>query len=144
MQRMLLVVLVMASIFLAAPAVSYAQTPDLIVFVQVKVKDSSGSLVSYMESTKITVVNATTLNQLLDQDSPVMAKSFMQSGGKKFEVIKINDTLVQPSQTVVSKNIISATDGKSSKIVLIADHDGYPVVKGDITTAYWTVIRPAS
>jgi hypothetical protein len=97
-----------------------------------------------MESTKITLVNATMLTQLLDQGSPLMEKKIMQSGGQKFEVIKVNDTIVQPSQTVVSKNIISATDGKNSHIVIYADHDGYPVVKGDTTTAYWTIIRPAS
>lgn len=129
---------------MAMPAVSYAQTPNIIIFVQIKVRDSSGNLVSYMESTKITLANVDTLSKLLDQGSPQMAKTIMQSGGQKFEVIKINDTITQPSQTVVSKNIISATDGKSSKIVLVADHDGYPVVKGDVTTAYWTIIRPAS
>ncbi len=143
MSRLLLVVLlVSACIFI--PAASYAETPNLIVFVQIKVRDSSGNLVSYMESTKITLVNATMLTQLLDQGSPVMEKKIMQSGGQKFEVIKVNDTIVQPSQTVVSKNIISATDGKNSHIVIYADHDGYPVVKGDTTTAYWTIIRPAS
>jgi hypothetical protein len=144
MQRIWPVALLVVSICMAMPAVSYAQTPNIIIFVQIKVRDSSGNLVSYMESTKITLANVDTLSKLLDQGSPQMAKTIMQSGGQKFEVIKINDTITQPSQTVVSKNIISATDGKSSKIVLVADHDGYPVVKGDVTTAYWTIIRPAS
>ncbi|SHO42894.1 exported hypothetical protein [Nitrosotalea sinensis] len=143
MSRLLLVVLLVVSVCMAMPAISYAETPNVIIFVQIKVRDSSGNLVSYIESTKITLVNANTLGKLLDQDSPYIAKTFMQSEGQKFEVIKINDTITQPSQTVVSQNIVSATDGKSSKVVLVAEHDGYPVVKGDVTTAYWTIIRPA-
>ena len=144
MLRLWLVMLV-ATVYLIMPAASYAQTQsDMIVFVQVKVRDSAGNLVSYMESTKITLANVDILNQLLDHGSAQMTKTIMQSGNKKFEVIKINDTITQPSSTVVSKNIISATDGQKSQIVLVADHDGYPVVKGDVTTAYWTIIRPVS
>jgi exosome complex RNA-binding protein Rrp42 (RNase PH superfamily) len=145
MLRSWLVVLMISSACMVMPTMSYAQTQsNMIVFVQVKVHDSSGNLISYMESTRITLANVATLNQLLDQSTPEMTKSIMESGNKKFEVIKINDTIVQPSATVVSKNMISATNGKSSEILVLADHDGYPVVQGDVTTAYWTIIRPVS
>lgn len=127
------------------PLNSYAQTPNnLAAFVQIKVLDSGGNLVSYLECTKITVVDVTKLNLLLSQSSPLFQKSIVSNGQQKFEVIKVNDTVVNPSATIVSQNMISETNGQHSTVLAIANHDGYPVVRGDKTTAYWTIIRPVS
>jgi hypothetical protein len=124
---------------------SYAQTPNnLAIFVQIKVVDSGGNLVSYLEATKILVANVAKLNLLLDQNSPVFSKSYVTNGAQKFEVIKANDTVVHQSDTIVSQNMISSSDGLHSAVLATADHDGYPVVKGDTATAYWTIIRPVS
>ncbi|MDE1817952.1 MAG: hypothetical protein KGI19_05065 [Thaumarchaeota archaeon] len=124
---------------------SYAQSQNnLAIFVQIKVQDSSGNLVSYLEATRITVTNVTKLNLLLDQNSPVFSKSFVTNGAQKFEVIKANDTVVHTSDTIVSQSMISSTNGQHSEVLATADHDGYPVVKGDRVTAYWTIIRPVS
>jgi hypothetical protein len=143
--RYLLVVIVLASFFIIPIGNSYAQTQNnLAMFVQIKVVDSGGNLVSYMECTKITIVDVAKLNQLLNQNSPVFAKSFVTNGDQKFEVIKANDTVVHPSATIVSQNLISETNGQRSQVLAIADHDGYPVILGDKATAYWTIIRPAS
>lgn len=124
---------------------SYAQTQNnLAIFAQIKVQDSDGNLISYLEVTRIAIVNIAKLTQMLDQDSPVFTKSFVTNGAQKFEVIKVNDTIVHQSATIVSQNMISSTNGQHSEILAIADHDGYPVVKGDKVTGYWTIIRPAS
>lgn len=143
--RYLLAAIVLASFFVVPIGNSYAQTPNnLAIFVQIKIIDSSGNLVSYMECTKITIVDVAKLNQLLNQNSPVFAKSFVTNGDQKFEVIKANDTVIHPSATIVSQNLISETNGQRSEVLAIADHDGYPVVRGDKATAYWTIIRPVS
>ena len=145
MLRALLVVLVVASIGILVPENSYAQTPNaLAIFVQIKVEDSNGNLVSYLEPSRITVVDIQKLNLLLDQNSPVFTKSFVTNGDQKFEVIKVSDVVVHPSGTIVSQNMISSTNGQRSEVLTIAEHDGYPVVKGDKVTAYWTIIRPSS
>jgi len=145
MLRAVLAVLIIASAGLLVPVNSYAQTPsNLGIFVQIKVIDSGGNLVSYLEATKVTVVDVGKLNLLLDQNSPVFSKSFVTNGNQKFEVIKANDTVIHPSATIVSQNMISETNGQHSVVLATADHDGYPVVKGDRVTAYWTIVRPAS
>jgi len=145
MMRVLLAVLVMASVGLLVPANSYAQTQNnLAIFVQIKVVDSNGNLVSYLEATKITVADVGKLNLLLNQNSPVFSKSLVSNGDQKFEVIKANDTLTHQSDTIVSQDMISSSDGQHSVVLATADHDGYPVVKGDTVTAYWTIIRPVS
>lgn len=144
--KILAIFLVLALIGVTVPiGVSYAQTPsNLAIFVQIKVQDSNGNLVSYLEATKITVTDVTKLNLLLDQNSPVFTKNFVTNGDQKFEIIKANDTVVHPSATIVSQNIISSTNGQHSEVLAVANHDGYPVVKGDRVTAYWTILRPAS
>ncbi len=143
--RALVAVLVLGMVGLLVPENSYAQTPNnLAIFVQIKVVDSGGNLVSYLEATKILVANVPKLNLLLDQNSPVFSKSFVTNGAQKFEVIKANDTVLHQSDTIVSQNMISSSDGMHSEVLATADHDGYPVVKGDTATAYWTIIRPVA
>ena len=143
--RYLLAILVLTSFGIVPIGNSYAQTQNnLAIFVQIKVVDSGGNLVSYLEATKITVSDVPKLNLLLDQNSPVFSKSFVTNGAQKFEVIKANDTVVHSSDTIVSQNMISSSDGYHSVVLATADHDGYPVVKGDTATAYWTIIRPVS
>ncbi|MHB8602962.1 MAG: hypothetical protein ACYC6W_10555 [Nitrosotalea sp.] len=145
MLRALLAVMVVASIGLLVPENSYAQTQsNLAIFVQIKVQDSGGNLVSYLEATKVTIADVAKLNLLLDQNSPVFTKSLVTNGAQKFEVIKANDTVTHQSSTIVSQNMISSTNGQHSEVLATADHDGYPVVKGDVVTAFWTIIRPSS
>ena len=143
--RYLLVAIVLASFCIIPIGNSYAQTPNnLAIFVQIKVENSNGDLVSYLECTKITVTDVARLNLLLDQNSPIFQKSMITNGQQKFEVIKANDTVIHPSATIVSQNMISETNGQRSEVLAVADHDGYPVVRGDKAIAYWTIIRPVS
>ena len=145
MLRALLVVLVIAYVGLLVPENSYAQTPGNIgIFVQIKVQDSSGNLVSYLEASKITVTDVAKLNLLLNSNSPVFSKSVISNGAQKFEVIKATDTFVHQSGTIVSQNMISSSNDKTQEVLAIADHDGYPVIPGDKVTSYWTIIRPVS
>ena len=137
---------VMALILLAMPLEqSYAQTPNnFVIYAQIKVQDSNGNLVSYMEAPRITVTDPVKLNLLLNENSPKYQKSIISNGQQKFELIWATDAIVHNSTTVVSQNFISAYYGSSSKVVAIAEHNGYVVVPGDKVTTIWTIIRPAS
>lgn len=140
-----LVVCLFVLVCIASIGNSYAQTPqnNLVIFAQIEIQDSSGNLVSYLEAPQITVLDMAKLNLLLDQNSPVFQKSFISNGNQKFEIIKATDIVIHPSATIVSQNTISASNGKTTEVLAIANHDGYPVVKGDKVTVYWTIIRPA-
>lgn len=144
MLRTLFAVVIVASLGLLIPGNSYAQTPNIAIFVQIKVQDSNGNLVSYLEASRITIMDVSKLNHLLDQNWQIFQKSFVTNGDQKFEVIKANDTVIHSSATIVSQNLISQTNGQRSEVLAVADHDGYPVVRGDKVTAYWTIIRPVS
>jgi len=122
---------------------SYAQTPqnNLAIQVQIKVENSDGALVSYLETNKVIVTDYASLNALLDTDAPILHKKIVTLGDQKYELIKATDVLVHSSPTIVSENFISATSGGKTQLLALADHDGYPVVKGDRVTTYWTILR---
>lgn len=125
---------------------SYAQTPQnsIAIHVQIKVENSDGALVAYLETDKVIVTDYANLNSLLDTNSPILHKKIISIGDQKYELIKATDVLIHTSPTIVSENLISAEGGNSKELLAIADHDGYPVVKGDKVTTYWTILRPAS
>ena len=125
---------------------SYAQTPqnNIAIQVQIKVENSDGALVSYLETDKVIVTDYTNLNALLDTNAPVLHKKIVTIGDQKYELIKATDVVVQTYPTIVSENFISSEGGNSRELLALADHDGYPVIKGDKVTTYWTILRPAS
>lgn len=136
----------MASVLMMSFSNSYAQTPqnNIAIHVQIKVENSDDALVSYLETDKVIILNYADLNALLDTDAPVLHKKIVMLGDQKYELIKATDVLVHSSPTIVSENYISANSANSQEILALADHDGYPVVKGDKVTTYWTILRPAS
>ena len=137
---------IMASVLMISFSNSYAQTPqnNIAIHVQIKVENSDGALVSYLETDKVIIEDYANLNALLDTNSPVLHKKIVMLGDQKYELIKATDVLVHSSPTIVSENFISANSANSQEILALADHDGYPVVKGDKVTTYWTILRPAS
>ena len=142
----LLLGITIALVLMVSFSNSYAQTPqnNIAIHVQIKVENSDGALVSYLETDKVIITDYANLNALLDTNAPIMHKKIVMLGDQKYELIKATDVLVHSSPTIVSENFISANSGNSQEILALADHDGYPVVKGDKVTTYWTILRPAS
>ena len=138
--------IIVAFVLMVSFSSSYAQTPqnNIAIHVQIKVENSDGALVSYLETDKVIITDYANLNALLDTNAPIMHKKIVMLGDQKYELIKATDVLVHSSPTIVSENFISANSGNSQEILALADHDGYPVVKGDKVTTYWTILRPAS
>lgn len=142
----LLLALLVACVLVPSLASSYAQTQqnNMAIHVQIKIENSDGSLVAYLETDKVIVTDYASLNSLLNANSPILHKKIITVGDQKYEMIKATDVLVHQSSTIVSENLISAQGGNSAnELLAIADHDGYPVVKGDKVTTYWTILRPA-
>ena len=142
----LLLGVIIVSVLMVSFSNSYAQTPqnNMAIQVQIRVENSDGALVSYLETNKVIVTDYASLNALLDTDAPILHKKIVTLGDQKYELIKATDVLVHTSPTIVSENFISATSGGKTQLLALADHDGYPVVKGDRVTTYWTILRPVS
>lgn len=142
----LLLGVIMASVLMVSFSNSYAQTPqnNIAIHVQIKVENSDGALVSYLETSRVIITDYANLNSLLDTNAPILHKKIVTIGDQKYELIKATDVLVHSSPTIVSENFISANSANSQEILALADHDGYPVVKGDKVTTYWTILRSVS
>jgi hypothetical protein len=137
----------MVSVLMVSFSSSYAQTAEnnLSIYVQVKVENSDGALVAYLETDKVTVTDYAKLNSLLDTNSSILHKKIVSLGNQKYELVKATAVQVYPYDTIVSLNLISVQqDNTPDKLLAFADHDGYPVVKGDKATVYWTILRPVS
>ncbi|MDE2588442.1 MAG: hypothetical protein KGL95_02080 [Patescibacteria group bacterium] len=147
--RPLFLALAIGSLLILSTGSSFAQTvgpPQQIlgVYAQIEVQDSSGNLISYLETSRATVIDPGKFNQLINQNMDQFKSNIITVGGQNIEILKANDTIVHPSATIVSQNLISVKTSSGTETLVTADHDGYPVVKGDKVTTYWTIIRTAS
>ncbi|MDE1868031.1 MAG: hypothetical protein KGI08_10035 [Thaumarchaeota archaeon] len=155
MRALLFVLLVIGSILALSAGNSFAQNPvaqnnipttstTLGVYAQLVIRDSSGHLVSYIETSRVVVHNATKFNQMIDNNIDRFKRTVINSGGRDFEVFQLNASIVHQSPTIVSQNLIDMTTIAGRELLAAADHDGYPVVAGDNVTTYWTIIRSLS
>jgi hypothetical protein len=148
--RTLLLALAACSILVLSTGNSFAQTVGtsqqaiLGVYAQIVVHDSSGNLVSYSETDHVKVVDPARFNEIINANINLFQKNVINVGGQNLEILQVNDSTVHDSPTIVSINLITLDTANGKQNIVIADHDGYPVVKGDDVTTYWTIIRTAS
>lgn len=153
--RPLFLALAIGSFLVLSTGISFAQTVGpqqqtvpsqqiVGIYAQIEVQDSSGNLISYLETPRVTVIDPARFNQLIDQNMNLFKSTIINVGGQNIEILKVNDTVVHPSPTIVSQNLISVHTSQGTETLVTADHDGYPVVTGDKVTTYWTIIRTAA
>lgn len=148
--RVLLLVLLIGSVLTLSTGNSFAQTVGpsqqsvLGIYAQIEVQDSSGNLVAYIETPRVTIYHPDQLNGLINSNMGMFNRNVINVGGQNLEILQVNNTLVHPSSTIVSLNLISVNTPNGQETLAVADHDGYPVVPGDKVTTYWTIIRSAS
>ena len=140
--------LVIASVLLLSTGSSFAQNTvpqnRLIgIYAQIVVHDLAGNLVAYLETDRVKVAFPDEFNKLVDQHIGMFKRNVISVAGQDIEILQINKSRIHQLPTVVSLELITLneTNGKS---LVVADHDGYPVVPGDNVTIYWTITRYTS
>lgn len=114
------------------------------IYAQVAVHDSSGNLVAYLETLRVTIFDPAGFNKIIDDNMNMFQRSVINVQGHDVEILKVNDSIVHSSPTIVSQNLVSLKTADGPKVLVAADHDGYPVTDGDKVTTYWTIIRALS
>lgn len=146
--RPLLLAVITGSILILSSGSSFAQSPPqehlLGIYAQIVVQDSSGNLVAYLETSRVTIVNTVRLNQLIDQNMAQFQASQISVAGQDLQMLKATESIVHSSPVIVSQNLISVKTSNGVEALVYADHDGYPVAPGDKVTTYWTIIRALS
>ena len=117
---------------------------DLFIFVQSTIRNSDGTLVAYLESSKFTDLNLSVLKSFLDFEASRGADPVITIDGQDYQVIRRVQSQSFSSDGLVASTILSDTiDGKNTVLARFA-HDGYPVESGDTLESMWTFIRPVS
>jgi hypothetical protein len=117
---------------------------DIFVFVQTTIRNSDGSLVVYLESSKFTNLNATALESFLDYEATRGNDPLITINEEQYQVIRRIQSLSFNSEGLVASTILS--DNVNGKSILLARfaHDGYPTIPGDTIESIWTFVRPVS
>ena len=117
---------------------------DVFIFVQSTVRNSDGTLVAYLESSKFTDLNMSGLESLLDFEASLGGDPIITMDGEKFQVIRRVHFQSFDSEGLVSSTIITVNvDDKLPPLARFA-HDGYTVISGDTLASVWTFVRIVS
>jgi hypothetical protein len=117
---------------------------EMFIFVQSSIRNSDGTLIVYLESTKFSDLNLPALKSFLDYESSVGNDPITEIDGEKFQVIRRIQSQPFNSEGLVASTILSDNvDGKPTILVRFA-HDGYSVVSGDTLESVWTFVRSTS
>ena len=117
---------------------------DAFIFVQTTVRNSDGTLVVYLESSKFTNLNGLALESFLDFEASRGNDPIIAIDGQNYQIIRRMQSQSFDSEGLVASTILSDNvDGKLTVLARFA-HDGYPVISGDTLESMWTFIRPVS
>jgi hypothetical protein len=117
---------------------------DIFVLVQTTVRNSDGTLVVYLESTKFTDLNLPALESFLDYEATRGNDPIVMIDGQQYQIIRRVQSQSFDSEELVASTILyDNADGKPVILARFA-HDGYPAIKGDTMESIWTFVRPVA
>ncbi|MCV0399620.1 MAG: hypothetical protein K5785_06450 [Nitrosarchaeum sp.] len=143
------IVFLLSALLLIPVGISFGITQtefgdNVFVFVQSTIRDSDGTLVAYLESTKFSDLNLPALKSFLDYEASNGNDPIITINGEKFQVIRRVQTQEFSSDGLVASNVLfDNVDGKPIMLARFA-HDGYTTVAGDTIESMWTFVRPVS
>ena len=114
---------------------------DLFIFVQSTIRNSDGTLVAYLESSKFTDLNLSGMKTFLNFEASRGNDPVIILDGEKYQVIRRVQSQSFDSEGLVASTLLSdVIDGKPTVLARFA-HDGYPVESGDTLESMWTFVR---
>lgn len=114
---------------------------DLFILVQTTLRNSDGTLVTYLESSKFTDLNLPAMESFLDFEASRGNDPVINIGDSQYQVIRRAQTVTFDSETVVaSTNLFDTVEGQQVLLARFA-HDGYPAIPGDTLESVWTFLR---
>jgi hypothetical protein len=118
---------------------AFAETPYI--FVQIIPKDPNGNVLGLFQLDKVTHLNHSALDDILDFEFSPNKDSVYQLDDKKIQVIiRENIENYTNSQMVSHTSLTENTENGTEEVVRFA-HDGYMVSPGDSVTTIWYFVR---
>ena len=126
---------------------TYDSDSGIYIFVQVIQRDSNGTVVSFLQSDKMTDLNPNTLNYYVDSRAQIMdipvynfGGQLLQAYGEKFTVTQEIKDITASTLLVVEVHDENSNDVKRQLAARFA-HDGIVMEPGDIVETHWFVAR---
>ena len=116
---------------------------DMFIFVQTTLRNSDGTLVVYLESTKFTDLNLIGLNSFLDFEASQGNDPIIIIDGQNFQVIQRVQTPTSHFALHASVVLSDNVNGNPIQLARFA-HDGIPVLESDTVESMWTFVRPVA
>ena len=117
---------------------------DIFILVQTVVRNSDGSLIAYLESTKFTDLNLSSLESFLDFETSRGNDPTITIGENEFQVIRRVQSQSFDSEELSASTILFDNVGEKPLVLARFTHDGYSVVPGDTMESIWTFVRIVS
>ena len=137
MMKLLLLPIVFLSL-LVIPTAS-AETPYI--FVQIIPKDHNGNVLGLFQLDKVTRLNHSALDDILDFEFSLNTDSVYQLDDKKIQVIIRENTDNYTSSKLITNTSIMANTENGIEEALRFSHDGYMVSPGESVTTIWYFVR---
>lgn len=112
------------------------------ILVQTSIRNSHGTLLTYLESTKFSYIDYNLLDTFLDHESAGGGDPVIDMGGVTMQVIRRATTQTFDSYDVIASTNLYDSDGRQQSLLARFTHDGYPVHPGDTLQSVWTFVRP--
>ena len=118
------------------------------VFVQVVQRDSSGNLVAFLQSDKMTNLNPNTLNYYIDSRAQLMdipvydfGGQLVQAYGERFTITQSTHDIVASTLLIIEISTEENPDEPQRQLGARFAHDGLVMAPGDIMETHWFVAR---
>jgi hypothetical protein len=114
------------------------------VLLQFEIRDSNGNFISYVETEQIVAIDNLKLNRFLDNLNNT-SKEFFIKDDIKYEIQQWK-TITQSLNIKFAYSTVKMLDAYQNNLITLLDmrHDSFQTQPGDVTTKFWTVIRPVS
>lgn len=117
---------------------------DVFILVQSTVRNSDGSLIVYLESTKFSDLNRSPLESFLDFETSRGNDPIITIDETQFQVIRRVQSQSFNSEELVASTILFDNVDEKPLVLARFAHDGYSVVPGDTVESVWTFVRSVS
>jgi len=117
---------------------------DIFILVQSTVRNSDGTLIVYLESTKFSDLNLPLLESFLDFETSRGNDPVITIDENQFQVIRRVQSQSFDSEGLVASSMLFDNVGEKPLILVRFAHDGYSVVSGDTIESIWTFVRNVS
>ena len=147
MNKLLLSSLVLLLLIPTSNAFGTYQTElgdDFFILVQSTVRNSDGSLIVYLESTKFSDLNLSSLESFLDFETSRGNDPIITIDETQFQVIRRAQSQSFNSEGLVASTILFDNVAEKPLVLARFAHDGYSVVPGDTIESVWTFVRSVS